>query len=425
MIELLSSQGMQSRLEKHFGLRDTPFGVTPDPRFFYANKLHLDGLRALAYGIQAKKGFLLVTGEVGTGKTILIRKLMRHLESTVKFVFVSASQLTSFDPIELLVRELRVHKKGDRSETARALDAYLIEQVGKGHTVALLIDEAQKLSDEALESLCDLSNLETDEVKLIQIVLVGQPELTSKLSKSSLRRLKQRMAMHYRLGPLQNESELGDYIHHRLRIALYEGPEIFTPETTKTIWCYSHGIPRLVNVICDNALALACEATEKVVSPLMVARVAVDLLLERAGDTPKTQASELGSPKLKTPTPGHNLNGARTNGIEAKPGDALARPIIRLRAAEEPSIPRIAPKETPVPQEFLDRIRLAAIEAMGPMARMVVFDQISALGESYAAFPQTKLEELIQSVSREISNKAMRARFENLMSRQISTLKTL
>src|SRR5688572_30648802 len=118
MIELLSSQGMQSRLEKHFGLRDTPFGVTPDPRFFYANKLHLDGLRAFAYGIQAKKGFLLVTGEVGTGKTILIRKLMRHLESSVKFVFVSASQLTSFDPIELLARELRVHKKGDRSETA-------------------------------------------------------------------------------------------------------------------------------------------------------------------------------------------------------------------------------------------------------------------------------------------------------------------
>jgi general secretion pathway protein A len=424
MIEFLSSQGIQNKLEKHFGLRDTPFGVTPDPRFFYGNKLHLEGLRALAYGIQAKKGFLLLTGEVGTGKTILIRKLMRQLESSVKFVFVSANHLTSFDPIELLARDLRV-QKCSRLETVQALDTYLMRQVENRHTVALLIDEGQKLSDEALENLCDLSNLETEEEKLIQIVLVGQPELANKLSKSSLRRLKQRMAMHYRLGPLQNESELGDYIDHRLRIGLYEGPEIFTSEAIKAVWCYSHGIPRLVNVICDNALALACEATEKIVSPLIVARVAVDLLLERAADAPKAQAAELGPPKLKPSAPAYSLLGTRKNGIEAKPGEAPEKPIIRLSAHEQPSISRTAAKEAAVPQEFLDRIRLAAIEAMGPMGRMVVFDQISALGESIAAFPQTKLEQLIQSISREISNEAMRARFENLMSREISTLKTL
>lgn len=367
---------------------------------------------------------MLVTGEVGTGKTILIRKLMRQLESSVKFVFVSASHLTSFDPIELLARDLRV-QKGSRVETVESLDTYLMRQVEKGHTVALLIDEAQKLSDEALENLCDLSNLETEEEKLIQIVLVGQPELASKLSKSSLRRLKQRMAMHYRLGPLQNESELGDYIAHRLRIGSYEGPEIFTSEAIKAIWCYSHGIPRLVNVICDNALALACEATEKIVSPLIVARVAVDLLLERAADAPKAQAAELGSPKIKPAAPAYSLMGTRKNGIEARPGEAPEKPMIRLRAPEQPSISRIVPREGAVPQEFLDRIRLAAIEAMGPMGRMVVFDQISALGESLAAFPQTKLQELIESISREISNQAMRARFENIMSREISTLKTL
>src|SRR5687768_8778451 len=192
MVEPLSLGDNKTSVETHFGLHDMPFGVAPDPRFFFQNYHYTEALDVLADGIKAKKGLLIVTGEVGTGKTILLRKLMRHLESSVKFVFVSARHLPSFDPIDLLAQDLRVHKKGDRLETVQALDAYLLQQVGKGHTVALLIDEAQKLSDEALESLCDLSNLETEEEKLIQIVLVGQPELTSKLSKSSLRRLKQR-----------------------------------------------------------------------------------------------------------------------------------------------------------------------------------------------------------------------------------------
>jgi general secretion pathway protein A len=425
MIEPVGSQGAPSNLVKHFGFRDTPFGVTPDPRFFYSNVLHLEGLKALAYGIEAKKGFLLLTGEVGTGKTILIRKLMRHLEASVKFVFVSASHLISFDPIELLAQELRlIHRRASRLEMVQALNAHLTRQIGKGHTVALLIDEAQKLCDEALESLCDLSNLETEEEKLIQIVLVGQPELANNLSKSSARRLKQRIAMHYSLGCLQTSSELGNYIRHRLRVASYDGPEIFTQEAVEAIWCYSGGAPRLVNAICDNALALACDVNEKRISRSMIIKVAGDLLLLRS-DVPKIEVSDNGAPKAKAPAVRSYPMMARTNGIEMKRGDRPERPIVRLRATDPGPMPAASPKEAAVPTEFFDRMIGAAVEAMGPMAHLVVRDQISALGESDADFPQIKLEQLVQSVSREIWNEAMRARFQNAMSREISALKTL
>src|ERR687891_636049 len=237
MIEVISSHDNQGMFESHFGFRESPFGVTPDPRFFYGHPLYLEGLAALVYGIESKKGFMLVTGEVGTGKTILLRKLMRHLEATVQFVFVSNSHLTSYGLTELMVQDLGLtNKEKSRLEMIQELNNYLIRQLRTGRTVALLIDEAQKLSDEALEGLCDLSNLETDEEKLLQIVLVGQPELATKLSKSSLRRIKQRTAIHHRLYALQAINEVEQYIRHRLQIAGYDGPEIFTKEAVEAIW---------------------------------------------------------------------------------------------------------------------------------------------------------------------------------------------
>jgi general secretion pathway protein A len=186
MTDFPSSQEHKALFESHFGFRETPFGVTPDPRFFYGHPLYLEGLAALVHGIESKKGFMLVTGEVGTGKTTLLRKLMRHLETRVHFVFVSNSHLTSYGLTELMVQNLGLSNKDkNRLEMIQELNNYLSQQLRTGRTVALLIDEAQKLSDEALEGLCDLSNLEADEEKLLQIVLVGQPELLTKLSKCS------------------------------------------------------------------------------------------------------------------------------------------------------------------------------------------------------------------------------------------------
>ncbi len=408
MTDFPSSQEHKALFESHFGFRETPFGVTPDPRFFYGHPLYLEGLAALVHGIESKKGFMLVTGEVGTGKTTLLRKLMRHLETRVHFVFVSNSHLTSYGLTELMVQNLGLsNKEKNRLEMIQELNNYLSQQLRTGRTVALLIDEAQKLSDEALEGLCDLSNLETDEEKLLQIVLVGQPELLTKLSKSSLRRIKQRIAIHHRLYSLQTTSEIDHYIRHRLQIVGYDGPEIFTKEAVEAIWHYSGGTPRLINILCDNSLAMASVAGRKKVSPYMLMRAAGSLLLEQGSEAAKMGASEVGALRMKTPVSRINPKRSETNGIEANTNDRPETPVIAVSL------------------QFFDRMTRAATEAMGPMANRILGDQISALGERRHAFPQAKLAELILRVSGEILNETIRASFQKKMIHEIATLKTM
>ena len=426
MIEDSSSQQHKAMLETHFGFRETPFGVTPDPRFFYSHPVYLEGLAALVHGIRSKKGFMLVTGEVGTGKTILLRKLMRHLEATVQFVFVSNSHLTSYGLTELMVHDLGlINKEKGRLEMIQELNNYLIQQLRTGRTVALLVDEAQKLSDEALEGLCDLSNLETDEEKLLQLVLVGQPELATKLSKSSLRRIKQRIALHHRLHALQTPSEVEQYMRHRLQIAGYDGPEIFGKEAIEAIWHYSSGIPRLINVICDNALTVACVAAKRKISPYMIMKAAGCLLLEQGAEASKMGASELGLLRAKVPTPRISPKRGETNGNGIDTRERAETPVIPLRESDRVLMSRIATRGPAVSLQFFDRMTRAATEAMGPMANRILRDQISALGESRDAFPQKKLAELILLVSREILNQTMRDRFQNTMLREIGALKTM
>lgn len=427
MMEFPSSQEHKALFESQFGFQETPFGVTPDPRFFYGHPLYLEGLAALVHGIESKKGFMLVTGEVGTGKTILLRKLMRHIEARVHFVFVSNSHLTSYGLTELMVQNLGLSNKDkNRLEMIQDLNNYLIQQLRTGRTVALLIDEAQKLSDEALEGLCDLSNLETDEEKLLQIVLVGQPELLTKLSKPSLRRIKQRIAIHHRLYSLQTTSEIDHYIRHRLQIVGYDGPEIFTKEAVEAIWHYSGGTPRLINILCDNSLAMAGVAGRKKVSPYMLMRAAGGLLLEQGNEAAKMGASEAGLLRMKTaPISRINPKRSETNGIEANTNDRPETPVSPLRESDRVSLSRIATKGPAVSVQFFDRMTRAATEAMGPMANRILGDQISALGESRHAFPQGKLAELTQRVSGEILNETMRARFQKTMISEIATLRTM
>ena len=426
MTDFPSSQEHKALFESHFGFRETPFGVTPDPRFFYGHPLYLEGLAALVHGIESKKGFMLVTGEVGTGKTILLRKLMRHLDARVHFVFVSNSHLTSYGLTELMVQNLGLsNKEKNRLEMIQDLNNYLIQQLRTGRTVALLIDEAQKLSDEALEGLCDLSNLETDEEKLLQIVLVGQPELVTKLNKSSLRRIKQRIAIHYHLYSLQTTSEIDQYIRHRLQIVGYEGPEIFTKEAVEAIWHYSGGTPRLINILCDNSLAMAGVAGRKKVSPYMLMRAAAGLLLEQGNEAARMGASEAGLLRMKTPAPRINQRRYETNGIEANTSERPEAAIIPFRQSDRVLLSRIATKGPAVALQFFDRMTHAATEAMGPMANRILGDQISALGESRHAFPQAKLAELILRVSGEILNETIRTRFQKTMIREITTLKTM
>src|SRR5437867_3497326 len=389
MTEFLS---LDEDVESHFGFRETPFGVTPDPRFFYSNPVYVKALAALVYGIKAKKGFMLLTGDVGTGKTILLRKLMRNLEANVQFVFVSASHLTSHALVELMVQDLGLaSKEKPGSEMIHEVHGYLLQQLKNGHTVALLIDEAQNLSDVALESLCGLSNLETDNEKLLQIVLVGQPELVTNLSKHSMRRIKQRIAIQHRLCALQTMNEVEHYIRHRLHVAGYDGPQIFTKEAIEAIWLYSVGTPRLVNIICDNSLALACEAANKKVSAYMVMKAASGFQLEREAEVPKTGAPEI----AVAPTAEINSE-TETNKTEAVVGDGIESPPVYLREPEPVAVSATEAKPSAVSPEFFDHRTHAATEATAPMSD----DQITTRGESRDTFRQKKLGELTALVGR-------------------------
>jgi len=422
MIELLSSQENEGTFESYFGFRETPFGVTPDPRFFYSHPLYLEGLAALVYGIKAKKGLMLLTGEVGTGKTILLRKLMRQLE-TVQFVFISSSHITSYGLIELMIQDLGLtNKEKNRLDMIHELNEHLLQQLKKGHTVALLIDEGQNLSDDALEGLCSLSNLETEEEKLLQIVLVGQPELATRLSKSSFRRIKQRIAIHHRLHSLQTIGEVDDYICHRLRVVGYDGPEIFNKEAIEAVWYYSAGTPRLINIICDSALAMTCQTFKKKVSAYMVMKAASALLLERGHEAPNLGVPE--GARVKIPTRIHQKR-TEANGTEANTGDPVKRPIVYLRPTDEVSLSQVQAEPAIVSAQFFDYMARIATAAMGPMAHLVLRDQIAALGESRDAFPQIKLRHLIDLVSREILNETMRSRFQNMMFQEMEAHQTV
>jgi general secretion pathway protein A len=414
-MELINVQEQKGMFENYFGFRESPFGVAPDPRFFYSSPPYLEGLAALVYGIRAKKGLMLLTGEVGTGKTILLRKLMRQLQTTVKFVFISSSHVTSYGLVELMVQDLDLpNKEKNRLEMIHELNAYLTEQLNKGQAVALLIDEGQNLSDDAMEGLCTLSNLETDQEKLLQIVLVGQPELATKLAKSSLRRIKQRVAIHHRLYALQSIAEVEDYIRHRLQIAGYDGPEIFNKEALESIWYYSGGTPRLINIICDNALGLACDASKKRVSAYMVMRAAGTLLLDRSHEGHKASMPDIGMSRTKTAAPKSGAKRADTF------SSVMAQNAAESLFPEGLAHDRIG-ADTVTPQffEYMTRI---AVAAMGPMAPLVLRDQMSALGESRESFPQPKLKELIELVSREILNETMRFRFQEMMFQEMETL---
>jgi general secretion pathway protein A len=264
---------------KHFGLEELPFSVTPDPRFSYTNSLYREAFATLRYGIETRKGFIVITGEAGTGKTTLLRRLMRTVEATVHTAFIFNTHLDFTALLRLVLNDLGVaHSANDRLTLMSHLNDYLIEQLHKDHIVSVLVDEAQDLSDEMLEELRLLSNLETDRAKLIQIVLMGQPELERKLDQPELRQLKQRVAVRCRLAPLRSD-EVAPYINSRLQTVGYKGKELFDLGSVQKIALYSKGIPRLVNVICDNALLIAYATSQSKVSAKIIDEVARDLQL--------------------------------------------------------------------------------------------------------------------------------------------------
>src|SRR5499433_2901788 len=238
-----------------FGLRENPFNVNPDPRYLLLTRQIEEALTGLMYGIQTRKGFITLTGEVGTGKTTLVNRLLdwlHHRRARTAFLFnsrMNSSQLFDFILAEF---EIQCDSKS-KSQQLMKLNSWLLDRYRGGETVVLIIDEAQNLTYPVLEEIRLLTNLETSTEKLLQIVLSGQPELEEKLKLPQLRQLRQRITLRCRTAPLSLDETFG-YIAERLRIAGANGEPIFSKEAIQTIHSYSRGIPRVVNLLCEHSM---------------------------------------------------------------------------------------------------------------------------------------------------------------------------
>jgi len=270
--------------KRFFGLQANPFNVNPDPRYLFLTKYTEEALACLTYGIQSRKGFVLLTGEVGTGKTTLINKLLSWLRQqrvATAFVFNSMMDVPQF--LDYMMTDFGIPSSSrEKSQIILHFNNWLLERYRAGENAVLIIDEAQNLSDEVLEEIRLMTNLETFTEKLLQIVLVGQPELDDKLRRPQLRQLRQRVMLRAKTQPLLPH-ETAAYITQRLRIAGSNGHEIFTPEARSAIHRYSHGIPRVVNLICEHCLINAYADQQHVVTADAVKTVARDFELEGNG----------------------------------------------------------------------------------------------------------------------------------------------
>ena len=267
----------------YFGLREKPFNATPDPRFFYANRGYNEAYATLLYGIRERKGFIVLTGEVGTGKTTLLRRLMENMNPAIKVVFVYNTALEFDELVKFICAELTIPVSGlSRLGRLQALNTFLLAENKQGGTVVLLLDEAQNLSAATLENLRLISNLETATAKLLQIVLVGQPELESKLTDPALRQVTQRITVRQRLERL-SDGEVEPFIDHRLRVMGRQRRDLFTDDAIRKLIPYVNGIPRLINVVCDNALLVAYGLNAGRVTGRIIDEVVADLRLRPPG----------------------------------------------------------------------------------------------------------------------------------------------
>jgi general secretion pathway protein A len=268
--------------ESFYGLKENPFNVTPNPEYIYLGENHREALSQLLYGVREKKGFVVITGEVGTGKTTLIHYLLDKFEGNnhTKTAFLFNPKLAVEDFIQYILRDLGEEIEGKtKGDHLHQLHRYLLEAYRNEERIVLIVDEAQGLNPELLEEIRLLSNLETSKSKLIQIVLIGQPELDRTLSRPEFRQLRQRINLRYHLSPLP-EKETKEYIEKRLRIAGAK-ESIFTEKAIKTIYLRSGGIPRLINILCDNALLNGYALDQKKVDEKSVKEVARDLHLKK------------------------------------------------------------------------------------------------------------------------------------------------
>lgn len=241
-----------------YNFKEDPFNVTSDPEFFFSSKRHAEAFSHLLYGITNRKGIIVMTGEIGTGKTTLCRTLLNNLDRNIKTAFILNPRFSDVQLMQMIIKDLGIPGEyKTKFAIINVLNEFLIHETNAGNNVVIIIDEAQNLAVNQLEQIRLLSNLETEKHKLLQIVLVGQPELDQYLKLPELRQLNQRVSVRYHIPPLAQE-ELENYIHHRLKIASAQTEHkirvCFTDKAILAVYQHSYGTPRMVNILCDRAL---------------------------------------------------------------------------------------------------------------------------------------------------------------------------
>lgn len=240
--------------KQFYGFKENAFNITSDPAFYFASVRHREAYSHLLYGIKNRKGIICLTGEVGTGKTTLCRILLNQVDTNIKTAFILNPSFSQIQLLQLIMKDLGISGPcNNKLDIINSLNDFLIQETSSGNNVALIIDEAQNLNPLQLEQIRLLSNLETEKFKLLQIILVGQPELLEKLRKPSLRQLNSRIGVRYHILPLER-TEVKDYINHRLKVAGGPTKLKFTEEAIDTVYRLSKGTPRLINILCEHAL---------------------------------------------------------------------------------------------------------------------------------------------------------------------------
>lgn len=268
----------------YFGFTENPFNISPDPEFLYRSPQHEEALANLIYGVRSRKGFIVLTGEVGTGKTTMLECLRDYLDNQrVEFAFIFNSRLTPEQFFEMMAFDFDLPcNRKSKTDVLFALNTLLLQQAERNRTTVLIVDEAHNLEWDVLEEIRLLGNLETRQGKLLQIILAGQPELDRKLDAPNLRQLKQRIVLRCSLDPLTPE-ETASYVASRLARAGLPNPTVFSPELLEEVYKRSRGIPRVINLLCDNLLVTAFAMEQHAATLEMLDEVCQDLRLEWPG----------------------------------------------------------------------------------------------------------------------------------------------
>ena len=301
---------------KFFGLKENPFNINPDPRYLFMTRHTQEALACLIYGIQTRKGFILLTGEVGTGKTTVVNKMLEWArQENIATAFIFNPRLNETEFFDFMMADFGISCESQlKSRTLLRLNEWLLQRHQQGQRAVLVIDEAQNLPVEMLEEIRLLTNLETSREKLLQIVLAGQPELEERLNLPNLRQLRQRIILSAKTRPL-TLLETHGYVTKRLRIASNSGGEIFASDAIEAISRYSHGIPRVINLICEHALINAFVEQNRSIPDRIIQEVAHDFDLKEGSTSESTKGTPPGHPvlvdPLSAPRPFQKLSGEK------------------------------------------------------------------------------------------------------------------